>query len=213
MCSLLSNAQRKQMQDLRTEAETATRDRLREIAKSLKIPNYSHMTKADLFSAIVDMIDAFVGTENDEKESDNNVNETMNTENAQNATQSAPNITEGNYTTPTLESAQRAAQTPYSEGARKTTDDFINELSDGSIIAVQTAYNKAVSVVVISHERDANNKVTSCKCKGRDGTIYDVPRASIIWHKVNKRYPAWVYEKIKNGEGERYAKVRTDNME
>ena len=213
MCSLLNNAQRKQMQDLRTEAETATRDRLREIAKFLKIPNYSHMAKAELFSAIVDMIDAFIGTENDEKESDNNVNETTNTENTQNATQSAPNTAEGNYTTTAPESAQRAAQTPYSEGVRKTTDDFINELSDGSIIAVQIAYNKAVSVVVISHERDANNKVTSCRCKGRDGTIYDVPRASIIWHKVNKRYPAWVYEKIKNGEGERYAKIRTGDME
>lgn len=210
MCSLLNNAQRKQMQDLRTEAETATRDRLREIAKSLKIINYSRMTKAELFSAIVDMIDIFI---NDEKESDNVSENITSTENAQSATQSAPNTAEGNYTTPAPESAQRAAQTPYSEGVRKTTDDFINELSDGSIIAVQTAYNKAVSVVVISHERDGNNKVTSCKCKGRDGTIYDVPRASIIWHKVNKRYPAWVYEKIKNGEGERYAKVRTDNVE
>lgn len=213
MCSLLNNAQRKQMQELRVEAETATRDRLREIAKFLKIPNYGRKAKADLFSAIVDMIDAFIGTENDEKESDNNVNETMSTENAQNATQGASNTAEGNYTTPAPESAQRATQTPYSEGVRKTTDDFINELSDGSIIAVQTAYNKAVSVVVISHERDSNNKVTSCKCKGRDGTIYDVPRASIIWHKVNKRYPAWVYEKIKNGEGERYAKVRTGDVE
>ena len=213
MCSLFNNAQRKQMQDLKEEAATATRDRLREIAKSLKISNYSHMAKADLFTVIVDMIDVFIGTENDEKESDNNVNETMNAENTQNATQSAPNTAEGNYTTPTPESAQRATQTSYGEGVRKTTDDFINELSDGSIIAVQTAYNKAVSVVVISHERDSNNKVISCRCKGRDGTIYDVPRASIIWHKVNKRYPAWVYEKIKNGEGERYAKVRTDNVE
>jgi hypothetical protein len=212
MCSLFNNAQRKQMQELRTEAKTATRDRLRDIAKLLKIPNYSHMTKADLFTAIVNMIDAFIG-ENDEKESDNVNENTASTENTQNATQSAPNTAEGNYTTTAPESAQRAAQTPYSEGVRKTTDDFINELSDGSIIAVQIAYNKAVSVVVISHERDANNKVISCKCKGRDGTIYDVPRASIIWHKVNKRYPAWVYEKIKNGEGERYAKVRTDNME
>jgi hypothetical protein len=200
------------MQDLRTEAETATRDRLREIAKFLKIPNYGRKAKAELFSAIVNMIDAFIG-ENDEKESDNVNENTASTENTQNATQSAPNTAEGNYTTTAPESAQRAAQTPYSEGVRKTTDDFINELSDGSIIAVQTAYNKAVSVVVISHERDSNNKVISCRCKGRDGTIYDVPRASIIWHKVNKRYPAWVYEKIKNGEGERYAKVRTGDVE
>lgn len=90
---------------------------------------------------------------------------------------------------------------------KKTTDDFINQLTDGSIIAVQTAYNKAVSVIVISHERDSNNKVISCKAKGRDGTIYDVPRKSIIWHKINKRYPSWIYEKIKNGEGEYYAKA------
>ena len=93
------------------------------------------------------------------------------------------------------------------DAPKKTTDDFINLLDNGSIIAVQTAYNKAVSVVVTSHERDANGKVVSCKAKGRDGTVYDVPRKAIIWHKINKRYPAWVYEKIKNGEGDIYAKV------
>lgn len=93
------------------------------------------------------------------------------------------------------------------DAPKKTTVDFINQLTDGSIIAVQTAYNKAVSVIVISHERDSNNKVISCKAKGRNGTIYDVPQKAIIWHKINKRYPAWVYEKIKNGEGEYYAKV------
>ena len=93
---------------------------------------------------------------------------------------------------------------------RKSTDDFINQLSDGSIIAVQTAYNKAVSVVVLSHERDVNGKVTSCRAKGKDGTIYEVPRKSIIWNKIGKRYPAWIYEKIKNGEGEIYARECTD---
>ena len=93
------------------------------------------------------------------------------------------------------------------DAPKKTTDDFINQLSDGSIIAVQTAYNKAISVVVMSHKRDAENRVISCVAKSRDGTIYDVPRKSIIWHKVNKKYPAWVYEKIKNGEGECYAKA------
>lgn len=129
------------------------------------------------------------------------------TENVQNATQSAPNSAEGNYTTPTAESVQRAVQTPYSEGMRKTTADFINLIDNGSIIAVQTAYNKAASVVVISHERDVEGNVIRCKAKGRDGTVYDVPRKAIIWHKINKRYPAWVYEKIKNGEGDIYAKV------
>jgi len=123
------------------------------------------------------------------------------------SSQDAPDCAEGNYTTPAVESERRAAQPPYSEVTRKTTADFINQLDNGSIIAVQTAYNKAVSVIVISHERDIEGNVVRCKAKGRDGTIYDVPRKAIIWHKINKRYPAWVYEKIKNGEGDIYAKI------
>ena len=123
------------------------------------------------------------------------------------SSQDAPDSAEGNYTTPATESEQRTAQTTYSEGTRKTTADFINQLDNGSIIAVQTAYNKAVSVIVISHERDYEGNVVRCKAQGRDGTVYDVPRKAIIWHKINKRYPAWVYEKIKNGEGDIYAKV------
>lgn len=97
----------------------------------------------------------------------------------------------------------------------RTTDDFINELTDGSIIAVQTGADTAVSVVVMSHARDINNKVIRCIGKDRKGVYYEVPRASIIWHKVNRRYPAWIYRKIKNGEnigGESYAK-KSENME
>lgn len=205
-------AQRKAMQDLRTEVENGvTRDRLRDIAKDLKIKGYSHMNKSDLEKAVLDTINDFIETK--AKESDNVNENAANTENAQNATESAPNTAEGNYTAPVPESAQRAAQPPYSEGAKKTTDDFINELDNGSIIAVQTAYDKAVSVTVISHVRNDKGKIVSCQCKGRDGTIYNVPRNAILWHKVNKRYPAWVYEKIKRGEGERYAKVeKSDNM-
>jgi hypothetical protein len=83
---------------------------------------------------------------------------------------------------------------------KKVKGDYINAIEPGVLVAFKSEDKMVAAKVISKHEKEVDGGIIPyVKVETKNGSIYFVDNVDIAWVKTGSRWPAGIYNALKQG--------------